>query len=226
MVKDRFGDRQMGAENNRGDSLYMTESDAISILEAQLMSGAGFLSALATTGMLDRVGLSQVEQALDELVRTYMGQEGISKAVARSLVDVTSILHICAQRYRELSDELWDAADRIDLLIARLFATKPMGESEAAAIVFAQLSGVASIANKLHYHAPIITDSWAEELGEAIDILSEAWKTRDRVPKAIVRPMLAVGDLIIGHAAAYPDKEEQLVSVAGDLVDRVKKCLS
>lgn len=202
----------------------MTDAQATAVLQAQLVDGEGFLAVLARSGHLDNSGVQQTERALEELGRAWAGRYDVSKKIARYLVDVTGILHACAERYPDLSDELWTIADRFDQLMTRLFSTKQMSESEAAAIVYGHLNGLSSIANILHFHEPIVDTTWSDDLGTAIDTLALAWKGHDTVPKAIARPMLTVSDLVVGHAAAYPDKESELLSVAADLVGRVKKC--
>lgn len=203
----------------------MDETEAIAVLEEQLVGEAGFVAQLHCGDGLNREGVRLARAALDELRVLWKDKPHVPKVGVLPLADFLTSLQESARQYPALEAEIWgivgDFSDGLDALLV----DNDMSEERASALVYGHLMGLPSVALALHHHERL-DDQWHHELRSALDTLAQAWSGREYVPKAIVRPMLGARDLIRGHAAAYPQRQAELEAIADDLAERVKRCLS
>jgi hypothetical protein len=204
----------------------MTEEEAISVLVEAFTSSSGFVARLQSGSGLDLVAAQNTQQALRSLQVLWVNRDRIPKEVAWSLVDIFTPIYECAPLYPDQRHQIEQLAHSLVEDVERVFYTTSshMTEEQAIGLVYGHLTGLPSLALRLH-HRERLDDEWASELQDAIDTLANSWSNRKLVPRIVVAPMLDVRELIRSHAHWYPEQQAKLEALADELVLHVKRCL-
>lgn len=204
----------------------MTEAEAVSVLLEAFTSPSGFVARLQSGSGLDLVAVQRTQEALRILQVVWADRDQVSKEVASSLVDIFTPIYESAPLYPDQRSLIEQLAHSLVDDVERVFYTtgSQMTEEQAIGLVYGHLTGLPSLALRLH-HRERLDDEWASELQDAIDTLAKAWSSRKLVPKVVVAPMLHVRELIRSHATWYPDQQSKLEAIADDLALHVKHCL-
>jgi len=204
----------------------MTEQQAINCVRDQFTGEKGFVAKLQGGLGLDRDGVAAVQVALDVLEACWADRAQVPKAAVLPMVDISTPMRENARRYPAMELEIMRLAGELADRVAEIFAARATGmsEQEAAALVYAHLTGVSGLALSLH-HREHPQEEVLEELQTAFTTLERAWQHRDSVPKIIIGPMLDVRELIRGHAGLFPREQAQLEAMADELAEQVRRCL-
>lgn len=204
----------------------MTEAEVLEYIRDQFHGADGFVARLARGEGLDEEAVGSVRHALDSLRIDWAHRTLVHKADVRPFVDVWMSIHASARLYpgRESSIEI--LADELSSNVRRVFLNQsgPRSEEEAMATIWAHFGGVYSFLLAMHERSGLDREA-IEEVTVALDTLEHAWSERADIPKSIVGPMLDVRSSIMQNAGWYPNDQAEIFSLAGDLADRVRRCL-
>jgi hypothetical protein len=131
----------------------VTEPEVLALLEEQFLDEAGFVAKLCRGDGLDREAVENVRAALDELADLWADRTHVPKRSPLPLVDLSTPILECRERYPELATELYDLAMDLVHRIERVVYTRlpRMTEDEAVAIVYGHLTGMYGVALQLHH---------------------------------------------------------------------------
>jgi hypothetical protein len=100
-----------------------------------------------------------------------------------------------------------------------------MTPDEATQIVFEQFTGEAGFIIDLRMGRGFNYAAIAR-VRQALDTLQQAWKNQACVPKNLVIHMIDVRSAILSSWGLYPDLQHELESLADEMMERVRGCLS
>jgi hypothetical protein len=210
----------------------MTEIEAIAVVKEQFAGTSGFLARLQRGEGIDEMGVTQAKEALLTLKGAWADRSTIPKDAAFPLVDVLGTILSCMEKQPEGKNQIYYLAIEMDQLVDNVLLQEgeSMSEERALAVVQFHFTEGESLGLMLHRGASvnqeIVQGTIVQELQMALDTLHQAWKTRQEVPKEVVRAMLPAPSFI-GYNTRMPAELRPLLdTLSQDVKERIQRCLS